>query len=151
MNNQNILQIQIHLPTHYHKGVIQNFCISNAMPYLTNAPVNPAKCLMKQAISHVKYQSEIISQSVQVGISKQHMGTQCYCFEFSKYKGMPKYIHEQKYWENFINFLEQHHQLKDFISLTRGLKSGRINPNNLSWISALHMGRYSNCSSTTGM
>ena len=79
------------------------------------------------------------------------MGTQFYCVEFSKYKGMSKYICDEKYWENLINYLEKHNQLKDFISLTQGLQSGRIDPNNLSWISALHIGRYSNCPSTTGM
>ena len=93
----------------------------------------------------------MISQSVQVAVSKQHMGTQCYWVEFSKYNGMSEYICDKKYWENFINFLEKHNQLIDFMSLTQGLQSGRIDPNNLSWISILHIGRYSNCPSTTGM
>ena len=79
--------------------------------------------------------SQTISQSVQVAISKKHMSTQCYCVEFSNYKGMSKYIRREKYWENFINFLEKNNQLKDFVSLTRGLQSGRIDPNNLLWIS----------------
>ena len=95
--------------------------------------------------------SHTISQSVQVAISKKHIGTQCYCADFSKLKGMSKYVCDKKFWGNFINLLEQHNQLKDFISLTQGLKSGRLNPDNLSWISTLHMGRYSNCPSTTGM
>ena len=110
-------------------------------------------CQMFNNTCNKSYQiaSQTMSQSVQVGISKQHVATQCYCFEFSKCKGMSKYIRDEKFWENSMNFLEQHNQLKDFISLTRGLKSGRIDPKNLSWISTLHMGRYSNCSSTTGM
>ena len=110
-------------------------------------------CQMLNETNHQSCQvsSHTISQSVQVAISKKHIGTQCYCADFSKHKGMSKYVRDEKFWENFINFLEQHNQLKNFISLTRGLKSGRLNPNNLSWISALHMGRYSNCPSTTGM
>ena len=98
--------------------------------------------------------SSIIPNNITICSScsfKKNIGTQCYCVEFSKYKGMLKYICDEKYWENFINFLEKHDQLKDFMTLTQALQSGRIDPNNLSWISTLHMGRYSNCPSTTGM
>ena len=113
--------------------------------------VIPHKCtsrfcqmLNKMSNQPCQVSSQTVSQSVQVAILKKHIGTQCYCVEFSKYKGMSKYTHDEKYLENFINFLEKHNQLKDFMSLTQGLQGGRIDPNNLSWISALHIGRYSN-------
>ena len=110
-------------------------------------------CQMFNETSHQSCQvsSCTISQSVQVTISRIHIGTQYYCPDLSKHKDMSKYVCDEKFWEHFIHFLEQNNQLKDFISLTQGLKSDRLNPNNLSWISALHMGRYSNCPSTTGM
>ena len=123
-----------------------------------NQNVIPHKCTSKscQTLNKTSNQAcqistQTTSQYVQVAVSKLHISTQCYPVEFSKYKGISRYIHDKKYWENFINFLDKHNQLKDFTSLTRGLHTSRIDPNNLSWMSALHMGRYSNCPSTTGM
>ena len=119
---------------HIKRNVIPHKCTSRS-----------CQTLNKMSNQSCQVSSQMISQSVQVAVLKKHMETQCYYVEFSKYKGMSKEICNDKYWENFINFLEKHNQLKDFMSLTLGLQSGRIDPNNLSLMSALHIGRYSNC------
>ena len=54
-------------------------------------------------------------------------------------------------WTNFLDFLSKKGQLSDFKNLAEGLMSGCIDSRNLSWISALHIGQYSTCKSTTGM
>ena len=91
---------------HIKQNVISHKCTSRS-------------CQTLNQTSHQSCQvsSQTISQSVQVGVSKKHIGTQCYCADFTKYKGMSKYVCDEKFWEHFINFLE-HNQLKDFISLT---------------------------------
>ena len=59
-------------------------------------------------------------------------------------------------WTNFLDYLSKKGQLSDFTNLAEGLMSGElmsisIDSRNLSWISALHIGQYSTCKSTTGM
>ena len=54
-------------------------------------------------------------------------------------------------WTNFLDYLFKKGKLSDFINLAEGLMSGCIDSRNLSWISALHIGHYSTCKSTTGM
>ena len=88
--------------------------------------VIPHKCTSRscQMFNKMSYQScqvssQTISQSVQVAVLKKHMSTQCYCVEFSNYKGLSKYVSNKKYWEIFINFLEKNNQLKDFVTLNK--------------------------------
>ena len=54
-------------------------------------------------------------------------------------------------WNNFLDYLSKKGQLSDFKNLAEGLMSGSIDSRNLSWISALHIGQYSICKSTTRM
>ena len=53
--------------------------------------------------------------------------------------------------DNFRKFLEENNQMHDFVNLATGLIENKINPKNLAWQSALHMGQYSACSTTTVM
>ena len=66
-------------------------------------------------------------------------------------KGFSNLVNEEKFWESFANYLESQGQARDFVHLANCLKSGAISPQNLSWLSALHMGRYSACESTCSM
>ena len=51
--------------------------------------------------------------------------------------------------DNFCKFLEENNQMHDFVNLTTGLIENKIDPKNLAWQSALHMGQYSACSTMT--
>ena len=55
------------------------------------------------------------------------------------------------FWNSFQCYLSRNGQLKDFQSLAEGLLAERIDCRNMSWLSCLHLGRYSQCKSTTGM
>ena len=64
-------------------------------------------CQTLNELSHQSCQVSLrtILQSVQVAISKKHIGTQCYCADFTTHKGMSKCVRDEQFWENFINFL----------------------------------------------
>ena len=66
-------------------------------------------------------------------------------------KGFSNLVNEEKLWESFANYLQSQGQARDFVHLAYGLKSGAISPQNLSWLSALHMGQYSACETTCSM
>ena len=66
-------------------------------------------------------------------------------------KGFSNLVNEEKFWENFANYLESQGQARDFVHLANGLKSGAISPHNLSWLSGLHMGRYCACQTACNM
>ena len=66
-------------------------------------------------------------------------------------KSLPtKYTHYDVI-DNFCKFLEENNQMHDFVNLATGLIENKINPKNLAWQSALHMGQYSACPTTTVM
>ena len=59
-----------------------------------------------------------------------------------------------KYYDvihNFSQYLQEKNQMQDFVNLATGLIENKIHPKNLAWQSALHMGRYSACPTTTVM
>ena len=66
-------------------------------------------------------------------------------------KGYSNLVRDEKFWESFANYLESQGQTRDFVNLANGLKSGSISHQNLSWLSALHMGHYSSCETTCSM
>ena len=88
---------------HIKRNVIPHKCTSRS-------------CQMFNKMSNQSCQVSVktISKSVQVAISKEHVSTQCYCVKFSKYKGMSKYARDEKYWENFFNFLEKNKPTEGF-------------------------------------
>ena len=53
--------------------------------------------------------------------------------------------------DNFCKFLKENNQMHDFVYLATGLIENKIDPKNLAWQSALHMGWYSACSIMTVM
>ena len=55
-------------------------------------------------------------------------------------KGYSNLVRDEKFWEHFANYLESQGQTRDFVNLANGLKSNSISHQNLSWLSALHMG-----------
>ena len=69
----------------------------------------------------------------------------------SLWKGFSNLVNEEIFWESFTNYLDSQGQTRDFVHLASGLKSGVISPHNFSWLSALHMGRYSACETTCSM
>ena len=66
-------------------------------------------------------------------------------------KGYSNLVRDEKFWESFANYLESQGQTRDFVNLANGLKSGSKSHQNLSWLSALHMGHYSSCETTCSM
>ena len=65
--------------------------------------------------------------------------------------GYSNLVRDEKFWESFANYLESQRQTRDFFHLANGLKYGSISHQNLSWLSALHMGCYSSCETTCSM
>ena len=61
-----------------------------------------------------------------------------------------KYTHYDVIY-NFCKFLEENNQMHDFVNLATGLIENKIDPKNLAWQSALHMGQYSACPTMTVM
>ena len=53
--------------------------------------------------------------------------------------------------DSFCKFLVENNQMHNFVNLATGLIENKIDPKNLDWQSALHMGQYSACSTTTAM
>ena len=83
------------------------------------------------------------------GIKIKHTGTQ-YMYKECR-KSLPmKYTHCDVI-DNFSKFLEENNQMHDFVNLATGLIENKINPKNLAWQSALHMGWYSACPTMTVM
>ena len=82
--------------------------------------------------------------------TRRNHSTQCDKTENkAKYNNIDGF--DVKIFSTFYRYLSSNGQLKDFISLVEGLINNKIQSKNMAWKAALHMGRYAQCKSTTGM
>ena len=88
---------------------------------------------------------------IQAVATCKHMSGQSNSSHSSLRMRFSNLVMREKFWESFANYLESQGQVRDFVNLANGLKSGTISPQNLSWLSALHMGQYSACETTCSM
>ena len=83
------------------------------------------------------------------GVKIKDTGTQ-YMYKECR-KSLPtKYTHYDVI-DKFYKFLEENNQMQHFVNLATGLIENKIYTRNLAWQSALHMGWYSACPTTTVM
>ena len=83
------------------------------------------------------------------GIKTKSTGSQ-YMFKQSRTSFPTKYKHYDVI-DNFCKFLEEKNQMPNFVNGAMGLIENKIDSKNLAWQSALHVGQYSACSTTTVM
>ena len=85
-------------------------------------------------------QSRLTDACIQAVTTCKNMFSQSNSSHPSLRKGFSNLVNEEKFWENFANYLQSQGQARDFVHLANGLKSGAISPQNPSWLSALLMG-----------
>ena len=96
-------------------------------------------------------QSRLTDACIQAVATCKNTSSQSNSSHPSLRKELSNLVNEEKLWESFTNYLESQGQVRDFVHLANGLKSGAISPHNLSSLSALHMGRYNDCETTCSM
>ena len=112
--------------------------------------------MLKQILVHSQICLHVHKQPFQpntspqtLGIKIKDTGTQ-YMYKECR-KSLPtKYTHYDVI-DKFCTFLEENNQMQNFVSLVKGLIEDKIDPKNLAWQSALHMGQYSACPMMTVM
>ena len=110
----------------------------------------PHICIKLPKRKHVSQQTEVIncdkySQTSTTKSNERSSQTSC----TYNYSNGVHYVPE--FLGNFWEFLKVNNQNNDFMSLALRLMENQINKDNIAWLSALHRGRYSNCTTTCSM
>ena len=95
-------------------------------------------CPSKQKLSIVTNIVKLLQQNLMKEVPKHHVHTIIPTVSTMSLN----------FLENFWGFLKANNQNNDFMSLALGLMENQINKDNIAWLSALHKGRYSNCTTT---
>ena len=115
---------------------------------VSHAETNTSPLLNLSTCTQTTIPNKHMSSQTQ-GTKIKDTGTQ-YMYKECR-KSLPtKYTHYDVI-DKFCTFLEENNQMQDFVSLAKGLIEDKIDPKNLAWQSALHMGQYSACPMMTVM
>ena len=115
---------------------------------VSRAQTNTSPLPNSSTCTQMNFQTKHTSSQTH-GIKIKSTGTQ-YMYKECRKSFHTKYMHYDVI-DNFCKFLEENNQMHDFVNLSTGLIENKINPKNLAWQSALHMGWYFACSTTTVM